>query len=398
MSSFARAQGGTVPPLQPGGAVRALFLTLDGMGWSTYARALVAAAGRRPDLQALHIGYSVSGLRRAWSTPMPGGRGHLDAHVRRIALARRLLARWAGATDLSRFDVVHVTPQHYALGLLEELARLDIPLSVGLDATVWQAKGELGGCTDVEIQRRFGPLVDAERAVYEQASLLVAMNSWAAAGAVSAYDIPSHRVEVVPPGLPPAPTTPTVPLPAGPLPRIAFVGNDWERKGGDRLLAWHQHRWAGRAELHVCSASARIPRGATNVVNHGSTPYAVVRGRLLPGMDLFVLPTRKDMSPWSVLEAAAAGVPVVSSAIGGIPDMVVDGVTGRLLDPDDDGGFVRVIDELLEDGVARRRMGMAARRHVAAAFDPTAVTDRLVGLVTELARPPRLPGSDGVRG
>ncbi len=355
------------------------------MGWATYRRALAAATDRRPDVEAVHVAFGPRGAYRLWSARVPGGRGRLDSHVRRIQLAARLLGRWAAAVDLDRFDVVHVTPQQYALGLLDEVARTGTPLSVGLDATVFQAKGELGGATPAQVRRRFGPLVDAERAVYAGATQLVAMNRWAAEGVVGGFAVPEEKLLVIPPGLPPAPVT-TAPAPrrAGP-PRIAFVGHDWRRKGGDRLLRWHQERWVGRAELHLCSAGAPHRRRLPGVVNHGRLPYAEVRGALLPSADLFVLPTRKDMSPWAVLEAAAAGLPVVTSAVGGIGEMVVDGVTGYLVPPDDDEGFVSAVESLLDDPERRSRMGDAGRRHVEADFDAVSAGDRLLAAVLALS-------------
>ena len=55
-------------------------------------------------------------------------------------------------------------------------------------------------------------------------------------------------------------------------------------------------------------------------------------------MDVFVLPTTFDMSPWAVLEAAAAGLPVVSTRLAAIPEMIVDRQTGLLIDRDDGAG------------------------------------------------------------
>jgi glycosyltransferase involved in cell wall biosynthesis len=165
-------------------------------------------------------------------------------------------------------------------------------------------------------------------------------------------------------------------------PRIVFVGRDWERKGGDRLLRWHQQHWSTRAELHLCTPTAP-PRGCRNVVHHGATSRDKVLTEILPSMDVFVLPTWNDMSPHVVGEAAAAGLPVVASAIGGITEMVVDGSSGLLLDPHDDHGFVQAIDRLLADPELRRRMGGAARRHVERSIGEAAddaVLDRLVAL------------------
>ena len=362
------------------------------MGWATYRRALAAAADRRADVQAVHVAFDPRGAYRLWSTPIPGGRGRFDGHVRRIRLAARLLGRWAAAVDLSRFDVVHVTPQQYALGLLDELARAGTPLSVGLDATVFQAKGELGGATPDEVRRRFGPLVEAEQVVFAAAARLVAMNGWAAESARTTFGVPADKVVVVPPGLPPAPDVPAPPPRTGGLPRIVFVGHDWRRKGGDRLVRWHQERWVGRAELHLCSAGAPRGRRLPGVIDHGRMPYPEVRGSLLPSADLFVLPTRKDMSPWAVLEAAAAGLPVVTSDLGGLAEMVIDGVTGYLVPPEDDRGFVSAVESLLDDPDRRSRMGSAARRHVEEAFDAGSAGDRLLDSVLALS-PRSSPGS-----
>jgi glycosyltransferase involved in cell wall biosynthesis len=217
------------------------------------------------------------------------------------------------------------------------------------------------------------------------------MSGWAADGATDAFGIPAEKVVVVPPGLPPPPTPPAPAPRTSDLPRIAFVGHDWRRKGGDRLLRWHQERWVGRAELHVCSAGAPRRLRLPGVVDHGRLAYEQVRGELLPSSDLFVLPTRKDMSPWAVLEAAGAGLPVVTSAVGGLGEMVVDGETGYLVPPDDDRRFVSAVESLLDDTGRRSRMGSAARRHVEANFDAVSSGDRLLEAVLALSRPSSPP-------
>src|SRR5207302_598795 len=94
------------------------------------------------------------------------------------------------------------------------------------------------------------------------------------------------------------------------LVRIAFVGNDMTRKGGYRLLQWHQDRWVGRAELHIFTAQSR-PRGELpGVVWHQRVDNRVLVSEHLKAMDFFVLPTASDMSPFAVSEAVSAGLPV----------------------------------------------------------------------------------------
>jgi phosphatidylinositol alpha-1,6-mannosyltransferase len=64
------------------------------------------------------------------------------------------------------------------------------------------------------------------------------------------------------------------------------------------------------------------------------------------------------------LEAAACGVPAIASSSGGGPEIVLEGVTGRLVDPDDDDQLKAALLELLKDRAESRAMGAKAREHV----------------------------------
>jgi len=83
---------------------------------------------------------------------------------------------------------------------------------------------------------------------------------------------------------------------------------------------------------------------------------------------LLVLPTRHEALPLTVLEAMRAGLPVVASAVGGIPEAVLDGVTGRLARPGDPAALALALAPLLDDPSARRCMGDAGRRRYEAQF------------------------------
>jgi glycosyltransferase involved in cell wall biosynthesis len=86
--------------------------------------------------------------------------------------------------------------------------------------------------------------------------------------------------------------------------------------------------------------------------------------------------TWPDPCPTVVLEAMAMGRPVVGSAIGGLPDLVVPGVTGLLVPPDDDWELATALERLLVD--ERRLQAMAAAAHArAAAFSTEAVVPRI---------------------
>lgn len=105
--------------------------------------------------------------------------------------------------------------------------------------------------------------------------------------------------------------------------------------------------------------------------------YAVVDVVVVPS----VIP---DSLSRVILEAMTAGRPVISTRVGGTPELVEDGVTGLLVEPRDVGGLVRAIVRLLSDETLQRALGRRARRHVEERFDPKASVDRLIALYEEV--------------
>jgi glycosyltransferase involved in cell wall biosynthesis len=90
---------------------------------------------------------------------------------------------------------------------------------------------------------------------------------------------------------------------------------------------------------------------------------------LLARADVFALSSRSEGAPLSILEAMAAGLPVVSSRVGGVPELVVDGETGLLVPPGDPAAMAAALGRLLADAGLRRRLGAAGRERAQRCFD-----------------------------
>jgi glycosyltransferase involved in cell wall biosynthesis len=90
---------------------------------------------------------------------------------------------------------------------------------------------------------------------------------------------------------------------------------------------------------------------------------------LLADSDVFVLSSRSEGLPVSVLEAMAAELPVVASRVGGLAELVVDGETGILVPPGDIPALSAALGDLVDDRELRRKLGAAGRARAEAHFD-----------------------------
>ncbi len=97
--------------------------------------------------------------------------------------------------------------------------------------------------------------------------------------------------------------------------------------------------------------------------------------------DLFVLPTLADAFSLALMEALAASLPVVATRVGGIPDIVLEGKTGFLLDAGDSAALGDAIETLVADSNRRRRMGEHGREDALRRFDARENSRRLFELV-----------------
>jgi glycosyltransferase involved in cell wall biosynthesis len=95
---------------------------------------------------------------------------------------------------------------------------------------------------------------------------------------------------------------------------------------------------------------------------------------LLSVADLFLLPSQQESFGLAALEAMACGVPVIASRVGGLPEVIDDGVDGYLKDPEDLQGMAEQALTVLGDAKLHERLAAAARRKVEEKFS----ADRVV--------------------
>jgi glycosyltransferase involved in cell wall biosynthesis len=99
--------------------------------------------------------------------------------------------------------------------------------------------------------------------------------------------------------------------------------------------------------------------------------------------EVFVNPSLSEAFGMSIVEAGASGIPVVATRVGGVPEAVVDGVTGRLVPSDDPEALADALHELLEDPVRGARMGRAARQRIERELSWEAVATHLEALLAD---------------
>jgi glycosyltransferase involved in cell wall biosynthesis len=105
---------------------------------------------------------------------------------------------------------------------------------------------------------------------------------------------------------------------------------------------------------------------------------------LMGSLDVLVVPSRTEGSPLVTLEAMAAGVPIVASATGGIPDQVRHDKEGLLVPPGDTGAIGDAILDLLRDPAYARRLGEAGRRRTASWFSHETMVQQIEDVYREV--------------
>jgi glycosyltransferase involved in cell wall biosynthesis len=389
--NLAAVSPAVLPPL-PGGvplsARRAslLFMTSFTHGWRSYADELLRATEPRADLQAVHVRLHRPTWFKVWGKFVPAMKDWDFAGYRSVVGWKWLLGSWfRGALPPERFDLVQITTQTNALALAAYRERHGAgPKAV---TVIDQTAVQYAGLGRPAIPQK--PVIAAERRVCRAMDMVTCFSEWARQSVINDYGVAPERTTVarqavrMPAGFFDRPVR-REPQ-AGRKVRLVYVGNEWVRKGGDRLVRWHQEHFADRAELHVLGAGVPVDTTCKNIIWHGSVPREKLLTELLPSMDVFVLPTIFDQLPWALVEAAAVGLPILTTRMAAIPEIAADGRNALLAEVSDERGYLDRLDQLIRDEPLRHRLGDAGRAEVMANWTAErcypAYLDRLLGLI-----------------
>ena len=174
------------------------------------------------------------------------------------------------------------------------------------------------------------------------------------------------------------------------LPWIAVVAmmRSGDKLASYRLLAAALARLAD-AEYRVLVVGDGPARGEVERLFDRRASFFGALGQrriaeLLAACDLYAWPAVNEAYGMALLEAQAAGVPVVAAATRGVPDIVLDGQTGTLVPYGDEDAFAAALRELLLDAGRRSALGREAARHVAAERSLAAAAARLQSALAAL--------------
>jgi len=236
---------------------------------------------------------------------------------------------------------------------------------------------------------------------YRRTAGIIAISS-AVASALSEAGIPAGRIRVVHSGV----TPPDIPPdsrnairselgidPGAPL--VGAIGALTPEKGHRDLLAAFRSVAADRADA-VLIIAGDGPDRASLESDARTLPPDRVRflghrddvPRILGALDLLVMPSRSEGLGTTVVDAQMAGLPVVATRTGGLPELVEDGVTGLLVPPADPPSLASAIARLLRNPDLSARLGQTGRERALQRFSDDAMVEGTLAAYREFTRPP----------
>ncbi|CAB3750817.1 glycosyltransferase family 4 protein [Paraburkholderia humisilvae] len=356
-----------------------LSIQMRSVGHKTYAKLIRDNSGHETDL---HVdSYWVDDERSALTKVVRKlAEFRIPRLNRRNLDFRRARAEWATGnmsyllarkkTHAKNYDVLHFHTQTAAFGSVSLMK--SIPTVITIDMTAFQLMREHNSGPEWT----YRPNVLMERNVFEQAAHIIAFSQWARDSVIREFGVAPERLSVITPGVLKEAFHQPQFLPAN-KPKILFVGNEFYRKGGDDLIAVFAEHFAHKAELHLMTNDSSVPSGESVFVHRGVAAYTPEWHRLYQESEVFVMTSRAEALGLVFQEAAASGLALIGSQVGGIPEMIDHDVNGFLIAPGDRQALRQYLGALIDDPALRARMRIASYEKAMREFNARTNTSRV---------------------
>ncbi|MGB3652509.1 MAG: glycosyltransferase family 4 protein [Rivularia sp. (in: cyanobacteria)] len=233
------------------------------------------------------------------------------------------------------------------------------------------------------------------KSTYDAAAAIVTWSEWTKDSLIFDYGIPAEKVTVIPPGVDLEqwhfrPEKIQIHCtPANPL-RLLFVGGDFARKGGYTLLSAFRNGLDRDCILDIVTKDISLKQelsGIDNIRVHcdldaNSQPLK----QLYEQADIFVFPTKADCFGIVVSEAIAAGLPVITTDVGPLPEQVEHQVNGLIIPPSDVAALKNAVQTLKNDPAKMTAMAAASRQIAEKRFDAKRNYDRVLSLMKSISQ------------
>ncbi len=366
---------------KPDGEVRATFFMEQHIGHKTYYQNLrrFIDSSSPADLHIVPCWVEITyknprGLMRY--LPFPKGR------LRDILIGREQVMR--GLKEL--YDVAFFNTQIPAVINLENIRRRPYVLSTDITPIQYDKMGIYYGHTPEQggAVSRWKYRMNSH--LFRDAAHIIPWSGWTAQSLVADYGVPPERIAVISPGVDlqwwqPCSGGYDCHSNGKPL-RILFVGGDLFRKGGETLVRAFRQLLGGEAELAMVTHS-EFQAGEGIHIYQDLQPNSPELLALYRSSDVFVLPSIAEAFGIAAIEASAAGLPVIATQVGGLSDIVVDGETGFLIQPEEDQALADRLRQLIQRPDLRQRMGRAARARAEELFDAQKNAKKILKILHE---------------
>ena len=315
------------------------------------------------------------------------GRQHLSATARpgpgELKRTFKILRAFQQKIRTGRYDVVHINSSLSSSGIFRDWLIARAARRAGVPFIV-QRNGEF----NIPSGRMFGALRRrVYRSIFKNAAAVLPLTKNSRASAIQLGADPS-RVQIVPNFI----VVSDVPVRSRRADpdrlRVVYLGNLSEAKGALAIMDIARKTTGIEFRLFGSGSSSfehqlktRISEDGLQAIVHleGAQPVERARAALAEN-DVYLMPSATEGFPISVIEAMAAGLPVIASPAGAIPDMIDEPEGGRLVQHNDVDGFVTALTALRDDPEVAEKMGRYNHSKAVRRYDYQVVTRELCDL------------------